>query len=158
MAESECPSVAEEDLASSVEGSKEDALFDETIGCIQDIILSSNFLDLQRGFMDEHYHHFEDKEENPLIYTDIFQRYTNLVERYIEKELKSLFPEFVMDQFMKTLESRRSEVPEEILDMLFTFTDFLLFKQMFLDYKAEKEGNGPDMGFLIVNSMKKQVH
>ena len=22
----------------------------------------------------------------------------------------------------------------------------------------EKEGNGPDMGFLIVNSMKKQVH
>ena len=35
----------------------------------------SNFLDLQRGFMEEHYHSFEDKEENQLIYTDIFQRY-----------------------------------------------------------------------------------
>ena len=29
---------------------------------------------------------------------------TNLVEKYIEKELKGLFPEFAMDQFMKTLE------------------------------------------------------
>lgn len=39
----------------------------------------SNFVDLQREFMDKHYHHFEDKEENHLIYTDIFQRYVREV-------------------------------------------------------------------------------
>ena len=32
--------------------------------------------------------------------------------------------------------SRRAEVCEEIVDMLHSFSDFLAFKQMFLDYKA----------------------
>ena len=32
--------------------------------------------------------------------------------------------------------SRKDEIGEEIFDMLLSFTDFLAFKQMFLDYKA----------------------
>jgi len=32
--------------------------------------------------------------------------------------------------------SRKDEIGEEIFDMLLSFSDFLAFKQMFLDYKA----------------------
>ena len=31
------------------------------------------------GFMDEHYHHFDDEEENKFIYTDIFNLYVSCV-------------------------------------------------------------------------------
>lgn len=31
--------------------------------------------ELQREFMEKHYHHFEDREENKFIYTDIFKEY-----------------------------------------------------------------------------------
>lgn len=32
--------------------------------------------------------------------------------------------------------SHKDEIGEEIFDMLLSFSDFLTFKQMFLDYKA----------------------
>lgn len=32
-------------------------------------------MELQHGFMEKHYEHFEDVEENKLIYTDIFKEY-----------------------------------------------------------------------------------
>ena len=35
------------------------------------------FTEMQRGFMDKHYHHFEDVEENKFIYTDIFKEYVS---------------------------------------------------------------------------------
>ena len=31
---------------------------------------------------------------------------------------------------------RREQVPEEIFDILISFTDFLVFKQMFLEFKT----------------------
>ena len=71
--------------------------------------------------------------------------------------------------------SREGEVGEEIFDLLQSFTDFLMFKQMFLDYKAvsghtpllritalafaspctpqEKEGRSLDLGGLVVSSL-----
>ena len=86
--------------------------------------------------MEKHYHHFEDVEENKFIYTDIFKEYTELIEKHLEAELKLRVPGFVMEQFMKSLESHKDEIGEEIFDMLLSFSDFLTFKQMFLDYKA----------------------
>eukprot|EP00794_Sanderia_malayensis_P019743 gene19743-21681_t len=40
--------------------------------------------------------------------------------------------------------SRKDQMDLEIFDMLQTLTDFLEFKQMFLDYKATKEGKAVD--------------
>jgi hypothetical protein len=71
--------------------------------------------------MEKHYHHFEDVEENKLIYTDIFEKYvrerymasewncihlfqTALVEKVIEDELKKRIRDFQMDHFLKGLE------------------------------------------------------
>jgi len=38
--------------------------------CVDD-----QFIDLQRGFLEENYSKFEDVEENKLEYMDIFKRY-----------------------------------------------------------------------------------
>jgi len=50
----------------------------------------------------------------------------------------------------------KDEVAGDIFDMLLTFTDFLAFKEMFLDYRAEKEGRGLDLSSgLVVTSLCK---
>ena len=40
-----------------------------------------DFIDLQQQFMEKHYHHFEDVEENKLVYMDIFKQYVSSVAR-----------------------------------------------------------------------------
>ncbi|KAG8510050.1 ADP-ribosylation factor-like protein 2-binding protein, partial [Galemys pyrenaicus] len=89
---------------------------------------------LQRNFMDKYYQEFEDTEENKLIYTPIFNEYV------------SGFPSYKRHH--------KDEVAGDIFDMLLTFTDFLAFKEMFLDYRAEKEGRGLDLSSgLVVTSL-----
>ena len=58
----------------------EDAQFDETVGHVQDILFEDGLAELQREFMDKHYHHFEDKDENKFIYTDIHKEYVSYSE------------------------------------------------------------------------------
>uniref|UniRef100_A0A2K5RCX8 ADP-ribosylation factor-like protein 2-binding protein n=1 Tax=Cebus imitator TaxID=2715852 RepID=A0A2K5RCX8_CEBIM len=49
-----------------------------------------------------------------------------------------------------TLQHHKDEVAGDIFNRLLTFTDFLAFKEMFLDYKAEKEGQGLDLSSGLV--------
>ncbi|KAF3817813.1 hypothetical protein GH733_013100 [Mirounga leonina] len=91
---------------------------------------------LQRNFMDKYYQEFEDTEENKLTYTPIFNEYISLVEKYIEEQLLERIPGFNMAAFTTTLQHHKDEVAGDIFDMLLTFTDFLAFKEMFLDYRA----------------------
>ncbi|OCT82267.1 hypothetical protein XELAEV_18024786mg [Xenopus laevis] len=74
-------------------------------------------------------------EENKLTYTTIFNDYIGLVEKYIEEQL---------------LQCHCEEIAGDIFDKLLTFTDFLAFKEMFLDYKAEKEGRTVDLSCGLV--------
>ncbi|XP_072013037.1 ADP-ribosylation factor-like protein 2-binding protein [Amphiura filiformis] len=134
----------EEELASSM-SSVSDTKFDITIGHIEDIIMEDGFQTLQRDFMEKHYEHFEDTDENKFIYTDIHKNYTTLIETYIDEQLRSRMPGFDMDEFAKQLEKRKESLDGEVFEMLYTFTDFLTFKELFLDYKADKEGRTVDL-------------
>lgn len=42
------------------------------------MIVGEEFTQLQQSFMEQHYHHFEDVEENKFIYTDIFKEYVSV--------------------------------------------------------------------------------
>ncbi|XP_051024753.1 ADP-ribosylation factor-like protein 2-binding protein isoform X1 [Acomys russatus] len=156
----------EESLALSF-SSASDAEFDAVVGCLEDIIMDDEFQLLQRNFMDKYYQEFEDTEENKLTYTPIFNEYRahtflsprlqiSLVEKYIEEQLLERIPGFNMAAFTTTLQHHKDEVAGDIFDMLLTFTDFLAFKEMFLDYRAEKEGRGLDLSSgLVVTSLCK---
>ncbi|XP_077993526.1 ADP-ribosylation factor-like protein 2-binding protein isoform X2 [Glandiceps talaboti] len=139
----------EEELATS-SSSISDTKFDITVGHIEDIIMDDEFQDLQTDFMDKYYEEFEDTEENKFIYTDIFKEYTELIEKYLEDQLTQRMEGFSMSEFTKQLVNRKDELNGEIFEMLLTFSDFIAFKEMFIDYKEEKEGRTVDFSAGIV--------
>ncbi|XP_033278977.1 ADP-ribosylation factor-like protein 2-binding protein [Orcinus orca] len=144
----------EESFARSI-SSASDAEFDAVVGYLEDIIMDDEFQLLQRNFMDKYYQEFEDTEENKLTYTPIFNEYISLVEKYIEQLLERI-PGFNMAAFTTTVQHHKDEVAGDIFDVLLMFTDFLAFKEMFLDCRAEKEGWGLDLSSgLVMTSLCK---
>ncbi|KAK7891149.1 hypothetical protein WMY93_023112 [Mugilogobius chulae] len=143
----------EENFAISSSSAAE-AAFDAVIGCIEDIIVEDEFQQLQQGFMEKYYSEFDDSDENKLLYTQIFNDYVDLLEKHLEQQLTERIPDFNMNAFIQLLMQHKEEVPADIFDMLLTFTDFMAFKEMFLEYKAEKEGRGLDLSQgLVVTSL-----
>lgn len=134
----------DEDLAIAV-SSDIDTKFDETIGHIEDIIMEEEFQILQNDFLEKYFMEFDDTEENKFIYTDIHREYIELVEKYLEDELTKRLPDFSMVEFTRQIMERRNELEGEIFEMLLTFSDFMAFKEMFLDYRADKEGRSVDL-------------
>ncbi|KAL2093174.1 hypothetical protein ACEWY4_010486 [Coilia grayii] len=143
----------EEDFAFS-KSSAADAEFDAVIGSIEDIIMDDVFQQLQQSFMEKYYQEFDDTEENKLIYTPIFNEYIDLLEKHLEQQLVERIPGFSMSAFTQSLKQHKDEVSGDIFDMLLTFTDFMAFKEMFIDYRAEREGRGLDLSDgLVVRSL-----
>ncbi|XP_034231175.1 ADP-ribosylation factor-like protein 2-binding protein [Thrips palmi] len=128
---------------------QEGNMFDEAIGHIEDVLMDPQFQDLQKDFMEKYWNEFDDSEENKLVYMEIFKEYTDVVEKYIENHLKRNMRDFNMDVFTSQLQERKDDLEGEVFEILFTFTDFIIFKEMFLDYKAVKEGKVADLGLNI---------
>ncbi|KAI7802240.1 ADP-ribosylation factor-like protein 2-binding protein [Triplophysa rosa] len=148
----EMQNVEEEDFGIS-KSSDADAEFDMIIGNIEDIIMEDEFQHLQQSFMEKYYPEFDDSEENKLSYTPIFNEYIETLEKHLEQQLIERIPGFTMDAFTVSLKQHKDEVSGDILDILLTFTDFIAFKEMFIDYRAEKEGRGLDLSAgLVVKS------
>lgn len=78
--------------------------FTETIGCIEDTLVDEKFFELRTEFMEKYWHEFDDSEENKLVYTDIFRKYQDTVEKYIEEQIRRNVPEFDMCEFERELE------------------------------------------------------
>lgn len=140
----------EENLAVSRSNSA-DSRFDMVIGAIEDIVMDEEFQVLQHSFLEKYFHEFDDSEENRFIYTDIHTEYVNLVEKYLNNRLLEKIPQFSLPEFMNQMINRKNELDGEIFELLLTFSDFLTFKEMILDYKAEKEGRTVDLscGFTV---------
>ncbi|GBM59794.1 ADP-ribosylation factor-like protein 2-binding protein [Araneus ventricosus] len=133
---------AEEDIVCI---SNNDCQFDTVIGYIEDIIIDPSFSKLQHNFMEKHYEKFEECEENKLEYINVFNAYTELIEKHIEASLLKRIPGFSMKEFLKDIANKQTELDGDVFDILVSFTDFISFKEMFLDYKAAKEGRTPDL-------------
>ncbi|XP_003707756.1 ADP-ribosylation factor-like protein 2-binding protein [Megachile rotundata] len=123
----------------------EDKFFDEIIGHIEDILLEDEFYAIRNKFLDTYWEVFEPIEENKLIYTDIFDEYTKALESYIVNYLQKIIPHFNINTLLKYLNNRQKELDGEVFEVLSTFTDFVAFKEMFLDYRAVKEGKVEDL-------------
>ncbi|KAL0104753.1 hypothetical protein PUN28_016405 [Cardiocondyla obscurior] len=135
--------------------SEEDRSFDEVIGHIEDLLLEENFQSLQHEFLEKYWQVFEPVEDNKLIYTDIFNEYNKAVEAYIVNHLKKVMPQFTVDTLLHQLNEKQTELEGEVFEVLSTITDFLAFKEMFLDYRAVKEGKVADLSCGIsVTSLK----
>lgn len=109
-------------------------------------------------FMDCYYHLFDQGEENKIVYTEIYQKYTSLIETFIVESLNDKMSYFDMDRFAVELENKKSQLDGEIFELLYTLTDFLAFKDMVLDYKAFKEGVYDDLSkdFSVTSLQQRQ--
>ncbi|XP_008468165.1 ADP-ribosylation factor-like protein 2-binding protein isoform X2 [Diaphorina citri] len=129
--------------------------FHQIIGSIEDILIDVEFSNLQLHFLEKYWMEFEDVDENKFIYMDIFQEYTQSIEALLENKLAACIPDFDMHQFISDLMSRKEELDGEVFEMLFTLTDFNEFKEMFLDYRARKEGRVQDLSqSIFITSFK----
>lgn len=126
----------DEDIVVAASSNAEDARFDEVVGAIEEVIMEDEFQALQDEFMNKNYKHFEDSDENKLIYTTVHSEYVSLVEKHLDSALKRQVKGFRMDQFLETLVERKEELEGEIFELLLTFDDFLEFKQLMLSFKS----------------------
>ncbi len=96
---------------------------------------------MQNDFCEKYYKVFEDKDENKLEYTKIFNEYTKKTEEFLEKNLKKRVTQYKIDDFYKMLESKKFKMDEQLLDTLIDLSDFNNFKEMMLNYKRSKTNN-----------------
>lgn len=88
--------------------------------------------------------------DNKRTYTPICNEYISLVEKYNEEHLLEQIPGFNMVTCTVSLQHCKEKVAGDISDMLFMFTAFLAFKEVFLGYRAEKEGWGLGLSSTLV--------
>ena len=86
---------------------------------------------------------FEASDENKLIYTTIFNNYTNSIEAYINKNLEEMVEGFSMDRIIGLLDTRKDQIEEQIYDLLLSFSDFESFKEMMLFARAHLVATTP---------------
>jgi len=110
---------------------------------LQDIVIDETFEKLQKEFFEKNCVVFEDVEENKMEYMTIFKSYQRIIETYIEQQLKAALPNADFKKFSKLLETRSDQIDTQLLDMLLSFTDFTLFKEMMLSYKKSLEAKKP---------------
>ncbi|CAE7311906.1 ARL2BP, partial [Symbiodinium sp. CCMP2456] len=130
----------------------EDAAFDSQVGALQEAVLDDSFQDVLNAYCREHCHHFEDTEENKLIYTELFNQYAELIEGHLERQMASAIPGFSMAAFLEELSRRgEDEIDAAVLDLLISLTDFMSFKQQMLMVKAGDAG-------LSLSGTASQIH
>jgi len=118
-------------------GSAEETAFDAMVGALQEVVMKEDFQTLLDNFQREHCGHFEDTEENKLIYTDLFKKYSDQIESHIESEMKSQVPGFEMEPFLEQLAARgEGEIDGDIFDLLASLGDFETFKQQMISAKT----------------------
>ena len=126
---------------SIVNKDSDDFKFDSFAEALQDIVIEDEFEKMQNDFCEKYYKVFEDKEENKLEYTKIFNEYTKKTEEFLESNLKKRVKQYNIDDFYKMLESKKYKIDEQLLDTLLDIADFKNFKEMMLNYKRNKTNN-----------------
>ena len=114
--------------------------FDLIVSCLEEILFDDSFMKEQSDFFEQHCDIFEDKEENKIEYTEIFEKFKSITENIIEQRLKSTLKGFSMRKFEKMLSLRGDELGGEVFDFLFSLTDFSEFKETMLSHKNKGKG------------------
>eukprot|EP00929_Paragymnodinium_shiwhaense_P096643 TRINITY_DN5828_c0_g1_i1.p1 TRINITY_DN5828_c0_g1~~TRINITY_DN5828_c0_g1_i1.p1 ORF type:complete len:229 (-),score=92.32 TRINITY_DN5828_c0_g1_i1:103-789(-) len=143
--EGDRPEEAEKEftISDTKTASAEDKAFDAIVEALQEIVMSDAFQDTLDKFCKANCRHFEDTEENKLIYTDLHNEYSELIENYLEEKLTAKVKGFSMAAFLDDLVQRgEEEIDHAVFDMLMSLAEFDAFKQQMLTYGAKKTDLG----------------
>ena len=121
--------------------SAEEDMFDSFVGKLEEIVMSEEFTTIQEGFIKTYGPEFTNDEENKLVYMEIFQKYQSEIEKYIEERLENVD----MNKFTRMLMDRQNEIDGPLFEMLLSFSDFTVFKELMLSFNSEH-------GFLLAGT------
>lgn len=120
--------------------------------------MNEDFSVMQDNFFSRHCSTFTEDEENKLEYTEIFNEYIDTIEKHIERNLD----EVNLQEFCASLNDRQGQIDGSLLELLLSFSDFQIFKEMMLSFK-HGNGNGgfagegdPGLGFGLDLSLSGQ--
>ena len=120
--------ITEDDFEESIVTKDSDNYkFDLFAEALQEIVIEDSFETKQNDFCEKYYKVFEEKDENKLEYTKIFNEYTKTMEEFLEKELAKRVKEYKVDEFYKLLESKKFKIDEQLLDTLLDLSEFNSF-------------------------------
>ncbi|KAG2768212.1 hypothetical protein JG687_00000559 [Phytophthora cactorum] len=120
------------------EENSEESKFDEMIGVLQDLLIDPEFVDMQSEFCRINCEIFDNVSENKLIYMDIFQQYTDLIETFIERRLHEKLEYFSMEELCNQIQEHEDEIPLDVSDVLLSSSDFEEFKSLMLSFKQNE--------------------
>lgn len=126
----------------------EDEQFDKVVSVLEEIILNGRFSDMQSDFCEKNCDIFEETKENKLEYTDIFQKYTRMIEDVIGSALAEKIPGFKMSDLESMLARRPDDLAGEVFETLTAMGDFTEFKDLMIATKNMKTGTGAGAGGL----------
>ncbi|RLN26041.1 hypothetical protein BBO99_00000545 [Phytophthora kernoviae] len=116
----------------------EETKFDEMIGELQDILIDPEFVEMQSDFCRNNCEIFDNVSENKLIYMDVFQQYTDLIEAFLERRLHEKLDHFSMDELCLQIQEHEDEIPPDVIDVLLSCSDFEEFKNLMLSFKQNE--------------------
>lgn len=116
------------EITGDCEQDAETMKFDEIIGALEEFIMNPEFQEAQEAFCRGNCGEFEDTDENKLVYTDAFDRYTAMLETAMEAHLAATVEGFSMAEFSGMLETRKDELYGDVFDLLTTLSSFDAFK------------------------------
>ncbi|MEW5303893.1 MAG: hypothetical protein WDW36_006544 [Sanguina aurantia] len=132
----------EEDIDVSDNGGTQDEdtnRFDEVVGCLAEVLMDSDFVAVKDAFCRGNCSHFESSGENKLIYTQLFDQYSHLLETEINARLLRILPTFSMPHFLALLTTRHEQLDPEMSDLLESMADFEEFKGVMVSHRAEAD-------------------
>ena len=94
---------------------------------------------------------FDDTDENKLVYTELFESYTERIEAFLADALAArLGPGFAMERLLEVVRRRgEDELAGDVWDLLLSLSDFNECKALMLAHKTEREGRGGALDGLL---------
>jgi len=141
---------------SSSSSSSSDRYFDSVVGALEDILVDPAFAAFQHDFFEMDYSVFTAERPagvgRPLECTEIFLRYTDLVEGYLEGRLKETIEDFSMENFVRIMHSQPERLTGDVFDVLASLVDFEEFADLVVDYgkDTERRLSGQDIGEMLM--------
>ena len=88
---------------------------------------------------------------------DIFKKYKDIIENYIEENLRDIIPDFNMEAYASLLPDRKDEIDEQLLELLTSFADFSTFKDLMISFRKMVIATTPKHKSAKVAALEKEL-
>ena len=88
---------------------------------------------------------------------DIFKKYKETIETYIEDQLKDMIDGFNMEEYAALLPDRKEEIDDQLLELITSFADFSTFKDLMISFRKMVIATTPKHKSAKVAALEKEL-